>query len=99
MKSTTVKPAHKSVKQYYQALEEYASQEVSHEMAVRSAFQHLLEDTGRRFGWMLIAELVHEDLRGPLPSYSRGRQSSPVLPSQSSFSASSNSVPICEQTR
>ncbi|NQT36532.1 MAG: hypothetical protein HQ581_03530 [Planctomycetes bacterium] len=50
MKKTTVKPTQKPVKQYYQALEEFAAQDVSHEMAVRSAFQHLLEDTGRRFG-------------------------------------------------
>ncbi len=64
MKSATVKPAHKPVKQYYQALEEFAAQGVSHEMAVRSAFQHLLEDTGRRFGWTLIAELSFEGRKG-----------------------------------
>ena len=64
MKSTTVKPTHKPVKQYYQALEEFAAQDVSHEMAVRAAFQHLLEDTGRRFGWTLIAELSFEGRKG-----------------------------------
>ena len=64
MKSTTVKPTHKPVKQYYQALEEFAAQGVTHEMAVRSAFQHLLEDTGRRFGWTLIAELSFEGRKG-----------------------------------
>jgi len=64
MKSATVKPTHKPVKQYYQALEEFAAQGVRHEMAVRSAFQHLLEDTGRRFGWTLIAELSFEGRKG-----------------------------------
>ena len=64
MKSATVKPTHKPVKQYYQALEEFAAQDVHHEMAVRAAFQHLLEDTGRRFGWTLIAELSFEGRKG-----------------------------------
>ncbi len=34
----------------------YAQQGVEHEGAVRSAFQNLLAETGRRVGWTLIPE-------------------------------------------
>jgi hypothetical protein len=60
----TVKPTHKPVKQYYEALAGFAAQGVGHEMAVRSAFQHLLEDTGRKAGWTLIPELSVEGRKG-----------------------------------
>ena len=63
-KPPTVKRTHKAVKQYYAALQTFAAQGVKHEMAVRSAFQHLLEETGRRFGWTLIAELSVEGRKG-----------------------------------
>ena len=52
-----VKPTHKPVKNYYAALEAYAEQSVGHEGAVRSAFQNLLAETGRKLGWTLIPEL------------------------------------------
>ncbi|MBU0641362.1 MAG: N-6 DNA methylase, partial [Planctomycetes bacterium] len=55
---TQLKPAHKAVKAYYASLAAYAGQSVAHEGAVRSAFQNLLADTGRKFGWMLIPELT-----------------------------------------
>ncbi len=55
---TQVKPTHKAVKAYYTALEVYAEQSVAHEGAVRSAFQNLLADAGRKFGWTLIPELT-----------------------------------------
>ncbi len=57
--SRTVKPTQKAVKTYYAALEAYAKQDVDNESAVRSAFQNLLDETGRRFGWTLIPELSH----------------------------------------
>jgi len=60
----TVKPTHKPVKQYYEALAGFAAQGVGHEMAVRSAFQHLLEETGRKAGWTLIPELSVEGRKG-----------------------------------
>ncbi len=53
----TLKPMHKAVKTYYAALETYADQSVEHEGALRSAFQNLLADTGRKVGWTLIPEL------------------------------------------
>ena len=52
-----IKPTHKAVKTYYAALETYAGQGAEHEGAVRTAFQNLLDQTGRRFGWTLIPEL------------------------------------------
>ena len=59
-----VKPAHKAVKEYYRALEAYASQNVEHELAVRSAFQNLLDVTGRKAGWTLIPELGIRGTKG-----------------------------------
>ena len=53
-----VKPTHKAVKAYYAALDSYAERSVAHEGAVRSAFQNLLADTGRKYGWTLIPELT-----------------------------------------
>lgn len=52
-----VKPTHKAVKSYYAAPATYADQSVEHEGAVRSAFQNLLSETGRKVGWTLIPEL------------------------------------------
>jgi hypothetical protein len=55
---TTVKPTQKAVKTYYAALKTYADQGVDNESALRSAFQNLLADRGKRFGWTLIPELA-----------------------------------------
>ncbi len=55
--ASEVKPTHKAVKSYYAALETYADHSVEHEGALRSAFQNLLADTGRKVGWTLIPEL------------------------------------------
>jgi hypothetical protein len=41
---------------YYEALEQFKSLKVSHESAVRAAFQNLLEACGRQFKWTLVAE-------------------------------------------
>jgi len=60
-----VKPTQKSVKDYYAALAAYAEQGVAHESALRSAFQNLLTETGRRFGWTLIPELSAEPTDAP----------------------------------
>jgi predicted helicase len=57
MAAHEIKPTHKAVKTYYEALQTYARQEVDHEGAVRSAFQNLLDEVGRRHGWTLIPEL------------------------------------------
>ena len=59
MATTTpaIKPNHKAIKAYYEALRAYDRQDVEHETALRSAFQNLLEQLGRQCGWTLIPEL------------------------------------------
>ena len=56
MEKLNLKPTHKPVQNYYEALREFKTIGVSHEGAVRSAFQTLLEHCGRQFGWKLVAE-------------------------------------------
>lgn len=61
MERLNLKPTHKAIQNYYQALKEFESLGVSHEGAVRSAFQNLLEDCGKRFGWKLVPEWMRRD--------------------------------------
>ena len=56
MKTLNLKPTHKPVKAYYESLQRFESIGVSHETAVRSAFQSLLEHCGRQFNWILVPE-------------------------------------------
>lgn len=49
-----IKPTHKAVKQYYAALQSYRDHKVTHEGALETAFQRLLEDTAKSQGWKLI---------------------------------------------
>lgn len=56
MERLNLKPTHKSVQTYYEALRQFKTIDVSHEGAVRSAFQNLLEHCGRQFGWKLVPE-------------------------------------------
>ena len=56
-------PKPKDIKDYYAALEAYEKQGVTHEGALRSAFQNLLAETGRRTGWTLIPELPSGSIR------------------------------------
>ena len=56
-------PKPKDIKEYYAALEAYEQQGVTHEGALRSAFQNLLAETGRRTGWTLIPELASGSIR------------------------------------
>ena len=53
----------KDIEDHYAALDAYAAQGVTHEGAVRSAFQNLLAETGRRTGWTLIPELSLGSIR------------------------------------
>jgi len=61
--TTSLKPTHKAVRAYYAALQTYARQRVKHEGALRSAFQNLLDVTGRSVGWTLIPELSGASIR------------------------------------
>lgn len=56
--ATTIKPSHKAIHAYYDGLKAYVAQDVSHETAVRSAFQNLLAETGKLHKWTLIPELT-----------------------------------------
>lgn len=56
-------PKPKAIKDYYAALEAYEKQGITHEGALRSAFQNLLAETGRRTGWTLIPELASGSIR------------------------------------
>ncbi len=51
-----IKPTHKAIKDYYQALKDYEKQGFSHEMAVRQAFANLLEAVVKPMQWTLILE-------------------------------------------
>jgi len=55
--ATTIKPSHKAILAYYDGLKAYSAQGVSHETAVRSAFQNLLSEVGKLHKWTLIPEL------------------------------------------
>ena len=52
-----IKPTDKAIRAYYEALQAYQRQDVAHETATSTAFQTLLDQIGRRFGWILIPQL------------------------------------------
>ena len=56
MPTLNLKPTHKSVKTYYAALDQFDKLGVTHETAVRGAFQALLENCARQCKWTLVPE-------------------------------------------
>ena len=52
----TLKPTHKAITAYYDALDRYQHHGVTHETAVRAAFQALLEACAKQRNWTLICE-------------------------------------------
>ena len=66
MPSLTLKPTHKPIKAYYESLKQFDRLSVTHETAVCSAFQFLLEYCGRQFNWTLVPEhsITSLDKRG-----------------------------------
>ncbi len=56
MSTLNLKPTHKSVKDYYAALDQFNRLGVTHETAVRSAFQSLLESCGKQSKLTLVPE-------------------------------------------
>ena len=52
------------VKSYYAALDQFARLGVTHETAVRAAFQTLLETCARQCGWTLVPEFALNTRRG-----------------------------------
>jgi len=59
MPPLNLKPSHKLVKNYYEALGQFGQLNIDHEMAVRSAFQNLLGGCGRQFEWTLVPEYAY----------------------------------------
>ena len=56
MTSLNIKPTHKPIQDYYDALDRLDQLGFTHETAVRSAFQSLLQHYGRVFNWTLVPE-------------------------------------------
>lgn len=56
MRVLDLKASHKPIKTYYEALKQFEKLGVSHEGAVKTAFQSLLEACGQKFHWTLVAE-------------------------------------------
>lgn len=56
MPSLNLKPTHRAVTAYYESLTRFDELGITHESAVRSAFQELLEHCARQFDWKLVPE-------------------------------------------
>jgi hypothetical protein len=55
--SSPLKPTHKAIRTYYDALKSFSDQRVEHEGALETAFSRLLGDVARSHGWTLIPKL------------------------------------------
>ena len=64
MPTLNLKPTHKPIKSYYAALAQFANLGVTHETAVRAAFQDLLQHCARQAGWTLVPEHAVNPRRG-----------------------------------
>ncbi len=51
-----LKTSHKPVREYYKELKQFEKLGVSHEGAVKTAFQKLLKSCGKQFNWTLVQE-------------------------------------------
>ena len=51
-----LRPTHKIIRDYYNALDQFDQVGATHEGAVRSAFQSLLQGCARQFDWTLVPE-------------------------------------------
>ncbi len=56
MPTLNLKPTHKPIKNYYAALDQFNRLGVTHETAVRSAFQSLLQHCAQKLKWTLVPE-------------------------------------------
>jgi len=63
MSGLNLKPTHAAVQGYYAALNQLGQLHISHEMAVRSAFQDLLSSCGRKLKLTLVPEFRIERAR------------------------------------
>ncbi len=62
MTTLNLKPTHKPIRDYYDALDQFNQLGFTHETAVRSAFQSLLHHCGRDFNWTLVPEYAMSPL-------------------------------------
>jgi predicted helicase len=60
MQTLNLKPTHKPVREYYNELQQYENIGVSHEGAVRVAFQNLLDACCKQFDWKLVTEWKYD---------------------------------------
>jgi predicted helicase len=66
--SGALKPTHKAIKAYREALDAYAGQRVTHEGATETAFSRLLTDAAKAHGWMLVPKLpIKRDGKSVIP--------------------------------
>ena len=63
MSGLNLKPTHAAVQGYYAALNQLGQLHISHEMAVRSAFQDLLSSCGKKLKLTLVPEFRIERAR------------------------------------
>jgi hypothetical protein len=56
MRTLDLKPTHKPVQNYYAPLRQFDDLGVTHETAVRSAFQGLLDHCAGQHDWTLVPE-------------------------------------------
>ena len=56
MRTSGITPGHPLLKEYARSLAEIQAQGYSHELALRPAFQNLLADSARLYGWTFISE-------------------------------------------
>jgi len=71
--ANAIKPSHKAIDRYYQTLRRLDGEHVTHELALRPAFQNLLEDTAKLHGWSFIAELSVPHASGLVASHGHER--------------------------
>src|SRR4051812_35487590 len=64
MQTLDLKPSHAAVKKYYDALNQYGQLSISHEQAVKTAFQDLLSNCGRKFEYTLVPEWKFKGPKG-----------------------------------
>ena len=55
--SNQLKPNHKAIQHYYETLQTFSDQKVTHEGATETAFSRLLADSAHAHGWTLIPKL------------------------------------------
>jgi hypothetical protein len=58
--SQSIKPTHKSIATYYEALKTYKAFDAAHEGATETAFSQLLASTAGAHGWTLIPKQPHK---------------------------------------